>query len=212
MKRDKPAGPKSLAKVVAFVTRGHGSKKQLLVFRHPSAGIQVPAGTVKLGESPEEAVLREAFEESGLAGLQLEKELGSMTEELPADRRLVLRATKIFNEPSFDASSEGFGLIRGSIVIVAGRHGSFSRIIGDPLDLRQDPPRRLSGITGYVRTSLLGARVIRHFFLLLADEATPDSWEVDADGHLFLLYWVPLAPPPNLIAPQAAWLDRYMLG
>ena len=57
-------------KVFAYITRGD----QLLVFIHPfapEAGIQVPAGTVEADEAFDVAVLREAFEETGLTNLQL---------------------------------------------------------------------------------------------------------------------------------------------
>ncbi len=66
-------------KVVAYIVRdGH-----LLVFRHTDdasidqSGIQVPAGSVKDGERPEEAVLREAYEETGLTGLRIVRYLGA---------------------------------------------------------------------------------------------------------------------------------------
>ncbi len=62
-------------KVVAYVTH----RDRLLVFRHteyPEAGIQVPAGTMEPGEAPDEAVLREALEETGLEGLQIRAFLG----------------------------------------------------------------------------------------------------------------------------------------
>ncbi|MCW3100036.1 MAG: hypothetical protein JWL77_5654 [Chthonomonadaceae bacterium] len=57
------------AKVCAYIT--HGSN--LLVFSHPDfpeAGIQVPAGTIEAGETPEAAVMREALEETGLTDLK----------------------------------------------------------------------------------------------------------------------------------------------
>jgi 8-oxo-dGTP pyrophosphatase MutT (NUDIX family) len=69
------AGPATKRKVFAYIT--HASR--LLVFQHtqfPEAGIQVPAGTVGEGEEPDTAVLREAFEETGLAGLELDVLLG----------------------------------------------------------------------------------------------------------------------------------------
>jgi len=62
-------------KVVAYITDGG----KLLVFQHtrfPEAGIQVPAGTVEEGESLDEAVLREAWEETGLDNLQIRSYLG----------------------------------------------------------------------------------------------------------------------------------------
>lgn len=62
-------------KVIAYITYGD----KLLVFSHPrypEAGIQVPAGTVEEGESLEEAVLREAREETGLDDLEIQSYLG----------------------------------------------------------------------------------------------------------------------------------------
>ena len=58
---------------------------RFLVFEHPDhpdAGIQVPAGTVKSGESPNEAVLREAREETGLSGLNKAHCLGSFEHDV----------------------------------------------------------------------------------------------------------------------------------
>jgi 8-oxo-dGTP diphosphatase len=45
-------------------------------FKCEPLGIQVPAGTVEPGEEPDAAVLREAWEETGLAGLKLAGFLG----------------------------------------------------------------------------------------------------------------------------------------
>ena len=62
-------------KVFAYIS--HAGR--LLVFSHPDhpeAGIQVPAGSVKEGEQLETAVMREAFEETGLQGLELVAFLG----------------------------------------------------------------------------------------------------------------------------------------
>jgi 8-oxo-dGTP diphosphatase len=63
-------------KVYAYITR----EDRLLVFRHvdyPEAGVQVPGGTLDAGETPQEAVLREAREETGLDDLVLKVDLGS---------------------------------------------------------------------------------------------------------------------------------------
>jgi 8-oxo-dGTP diphosphatase len=66
-------------KVVAYIVRSG----QLAVFVHLDdvepvfeSGLQVPAGTIESGESPEQAVLREAHEESGLSGLRIVRSLG----------------------------------------------------------------------------------------------------------------------------------------
>lgn len=56
-------------KVLAYITRNHSGRDEVLVFLHrdhPEAGLQVPGGTVDPGEDLDEAILREIYEESGL--------------------------------------------------------------------------------------------------------------------------------------------------
>lgn len=61
----------------AFACIVHAGRIVLLYHPdHPEAGIQLPAGTMEAGETPEDAVLREAFEETGLAGLRIVRFLG----------------------------------------------------------------------------------------------------------------------------------------
>ena len=67
-------------KVQCYITREHGGETQVLVFEHldhPTAGIQVPAGSIEPGETPEKAALREAYEESGIRELRTQRYLGS---------------------------------------------------------------------------------------------------------------------------------------
>lgn len=68
-------------KVFAYITHANS----LLVFRHPfepEAGIQVPAGTLEPGEDPEDAVMREAYEETGLSELTLDGFLGEQKRDM----------------------------------------------------------------------------------------------------------------------------------
>lgn len=64
-------------KVVCYIVKD----KKVLVFRHvdfsyEEVGIQVPAGSIKPGETPEEAALREAREETGLDNFRIVEKLG----------------------------------------------------------------------------------------------------------------------------------------
>jgi 8-oxo-dGTP pyrophosphatase MutT (NUDIX family) len=64
-------------KVVVFVVKDD----KLLVFRHTDysyeeVGIQVPAGSIREGETPEEAALRELKEETGYDCFKIEGSLG----------------------------------------------------------------------------------------------------------------------------------------
>lgn len=60
--------PPTIAKAFAYITY----QGRVLVFTHPDfpeAGLQVPAGTLELGEDPAAAAAREAREETGLTAL-----------------------------------------------------------------------------------------------------------------------------------------------
>jgi 8-oxo-dGTP pyrophosphatase MutT (NUDIX family) len=64
-------------KVVCYIVR----EGRLLVFKHldeawDESGLQVPAGSIKPGETPEAAAIREASEETGLASFRLVRKIG----------------------------------------------------------------------------------------------------------------------------------------
>ena len=52
-----------IEKVTALITRQIKEGRQLLLLEHPYAGIQIPAGTVEAGETPEQAAVRECRDE-----------------------------------------------------------------------------------------------------------------------------------------------------
>jgi 8-oxo-dGTP pyrophosphatase MutT (NUDIX family) len=70
-------------KVVCYIVRDG----QLLVFRHTDysyeeVGIQVPAGSIRPGETPDDTALREAGEETGLRDFKLIGKLGEATYDM----------------------------------------------------------------------------------------------------------------------------------
>ncbi|MFG1774627.1 NUDIX hydrolase [Nocardia salmonicida] len=79
-------------KVLVYVVRD----SKLLVFRHTDysyeqVGIQVPAGSIRPGESPQDAALREAREETGLTDFKIVRKLGEFTYDISPYRWEVQR-------------------------------------------------------------------------------------------------------------------------
>jgi 8-oxo-dGTP pyrophosphatase MutT (NUDIX family) len=65
-----------IQKAAACVVRTGLRGPELLAFRHPVAGVQIPKGSVEPGEDPGDAVLRELAEESGISGARIVRGIG----------------------------------------------------------------------------------------------------------------------------------------
>lgn len=84
-------------KVLCYIVRDG----KLLVFRHTDysyeeVGIQVPAGSIQSSETPEQAALREAREETGLTDFKLVRKLG-VTEYDISPYRLEIQRRHVFH-------------------------------------------------------------------------------------------------------------------
>lgn len=203
-----------LQKVTALITKPGEDGPELLVFRHPLAGVQLPAGTVEIEETVEQALAREVAEETGLSDVIIRQHLGIQEITLPEDRRMVLQPAKMLDAAAFDASSLAFPLTRGMTVRVLGEqkdenHTRFLHVCYEEYDLNFTPPQLRRSEIGWLRTSVLTRQVERHFFHLTPNTPTPKTWAVETDNHLFQLYWTPLVPRPQLIYSQQPWLDAH---
>src|SRR5690349_10323131 len=65
-------------KVCPVILRQQGDTWQILAFRHPKAGTQLIKGTLEAGEQPEEGVLRELAEESGIDQATVLEKIGEL--------------------------------------------------------------------------------------------------------------------------------------
>ena len=65
-------------KACPVILRQQGDSWQILAFRHPKAGTQLVKGTVEEGERPEETVLRELAEESGIDAARVVRKIGEL--------------------------------------------------------------------------------------------------------------------------------------
>lgn len=194
-------------KVTAFILRRGKAGVELLVFDHPAAGIQLPAGTVERGERPAQAAMREAQEETGILSLRRLGWLGAAFEPLPPDIAILDDASRLRVAPRLDAPLVVHPLHRGFRVDVGEVQAGFRHIRYREEDLNTTPPRLLWAVEGWLPEECLAQRARRHFHLFECLEETPPRWEVISDlEYCFRPHWEPLDPPPALIPPQAGWL------
>lgn len=199
---------KPIEKVTAFITQKRNGVNALLVFKHPTAGVQIPAGTVEVGEDIETAVQREAHEETGLQHVKIDKYLGCIENELNKQELIITQTTKVYIKPDLCAIPYKDKLTRGLTVEYHSTYKDFTHITYFEYDQFPDPSYIAYNITGWVPNKNLSNQKIRHFFLLSTSEETADMWELKSDrGHVFQPFWTPLLPKPEIVSPQNRWLD-----
>lgn len=194
-----------IEKVTAFVIRAAPDGPELLLFEHPYAGVQIPAGTVEAHETPEQAVLREVAEETGLTDVTIRVYLGAVDGAFPPTARFTLASTSVYARP--DATSFDWIRIPRGRMVTANRHeGAFTQITYIEFDREPDPEYVSMQITGWTPDDALAGGLRRHFFLLDSIGQTEDRWTVFTDNHTFTLFWAPLHALPPIISPQDQWL------
>ena len=195
-------------KVTCFITRSKNKGTDLLLFRHPNAGVQIPAGTVEPGEAPEAAAIREAAEESGLPGLVLLRYLGERNEPPPAGHMFIAQPTPVYSRPR--VSSLDWAHFRTGLPVEVLRHeAGFTQVCYGEPDRFPDPQYTSYNITGWVADEALTDWRTRHFYLFSAPDQTPENWPVAIDNHVFELFWAPIDDLPPIVPPQDGWL-RYL--
>lgn len=205
-----------LDKITAFVTRSSLNGLELLLFKHPYAGIQIPAGTVEEGEPLEQAVLRELMEETGLnAGhVRLRASLGWRDELPPGKTHVMCKASKAYARPD-PTSADWISLRRGTSVRLLRREPGFAQVTYEESDRYPNPTYTSYQVTGWVPEDVLAEANRRHFFHLEALPGAPDfalgaSGGMSArftDNHTFRPFWASMEDLPAIIPPQRAWLD-----
>ncbi|MBX2998231.1 MAG: NUDIX domain-containing protein [Caldilineaceae bacterium] len=194
----------TIHKVTALITCRWAEEDYLLLFQHPFAGIQLPAGTVEAGEDVAIAARREAWEESGLTDLGPGVYLGHREEALPTGIVLMAETAIAYSRP--DSTSFNWATIRNGIAVrVEREEAGFTQVTFEEWD-RMDDPRYVSfRITGWVPTHTLCQRPVRHFFHFEVNADPSQRWTVETDHHRFQLFWAPLSALPQIVSPQADW-------
>jgi 8-oxo-dGTP pyrophosphatase MutT (NUDIX family) len=193
-----------LGKVTAYVVSPSELAK-LLLFRHPLAGVQLPAGTIEHGEDTIDAARREVFEETGVVVAEHGTILDERVEELSSDTAVILKSITSMAGP---LGPSGPSFQRGHRVSVIARTEFLCHVAEREYDLSTSPPKLTRSISGWVKSEHLGSRIRRSFVLLRPNShADPGSWKTSADGHEFEPFWAPLNLPIELVEGQQQWLD-----
>lgn len=202
--------PAYLPKVTAFVTRTGSQGAEMLFIQHPNAGVQFPAGTVEPGEFPEQAVLREVAEETGLTEVRIVRYLGMRDELPPGVTHVVLSPTNVYARPD-PTSITWAAFPRGIGVEILRGEGGYAQIRYQETDRSPDPSYISYQITGWVMREALASANRRYFYHLESTSPTPTSWSQFSDHQRFQLFWSPLDHLPEIHPAQRSWLD-YVTG
>ena len=198
--------PQIVEKVTAFVTRSTSSGRELLLFEHPFAGIQIPAGAVEDLETPDAAVIREASEETGLTGLTVSHYLGALEIRVPSGHKVIGQRTTVYARP--DASSFDWAYLRRGLQVRIERESDeYTQVTFEEFDRIPEPQYVTYQITGWVSNQALASSITRHFYVLSCELPTSDHWSIQDDYHSFDLFWAPLTSLPSVVSPQDEWLD-----
>jgi 8-oxo-dGTP pyrophosphatase MutT (NUDIX family) len=202
-----------LFKVTAFVTRIVQQQTELLLFRHPNAGIQFPAGTVEEGELPERAVLREVAEETGITGARLEAFL-CYRDAQPPGVRFILQKPRVYVHPDFSSEdTASFILNRGTIVSLLHSEAEFALVTYEEWDRYPDPQHLTLQVSGWVPIRFLSDRSRRFFYHLVVEDNDPsikDLPGITTDNHIFYPFWARLDALPEIIESQREWLSIFL--
>jgi len=197
-----------IEKVTAFIIRPGKSGSEILIFEHPHAGLQLPSGTVEIGESPEDALFREILEETGFRKVEIIKKIIDDHQFTDPDVAILTQTMRCFSWPAQTAQRTGPLFTRGMWVKIFERKVGFTHINYEEIDLNQQPLKILEKVDGWLPSEFLTHELTRHFYLVRVLEDSPENWQIKSDrGNIFRLFWVPLNPKPALIDDQNSWLD-----
>jgi 8-oxo-dGTP pyrophosphatase MutT (NUDIX family) len=197
-----------IEKVVAFVVRKKENAHQLLIFKHPANGYQLPAGTVEENETLESALLREITEETGLNNVKIIKKLGENTFYIDQNHAILTQSLRFFSWPAQAAKRNGPLCTRGLKVDTFEKKVGFTRVQYEEIDTSKEEPVLLWRSEGWLPSEVLTRELQRHYYLLLALDEKRDDWKIQSDfGHTFECQWVNVDAIPELEWEQSKWLS-----
>ena len=172
--------------------------------------MQIPAGTVEVGEVVEDAVLRVAREETGLKKFFVVKKLGMDHQFTGADEAILTQTMRCLAWPAATAQRTGPLFTRGIHLQTYERKVGFTHIQYKEFDGHQNLVKSQRDLDGWLPSEFLTREFVQHFFLLDCEDEPIQDWSRQDDGGLiFHLRWAALHDPPILSGSQGDWL-RYL--
>jgi 8-oxo-dGTP pyrophosphatase MutT (NUDIX family) len=185
----------------------HSGLKELLVFQHPSAGLQLPAGTVEDGEEPAVAVVREVVEETGILDAEIVRLLDIEVTLLPNHQRAVRNPSRLLAEPRSDAATVEMVGRSGFLLDVGELDGLFRQVTHRDYEFVEGVFVPVRSVDGWMLDEELARRIVRHHYELRTPSPTQDRWAHSAEGEFDCeLYWTEIREDIGLVASNQAWL------
>lgn len=197
-----------LKKVTVFVIREKNGKKQVLLFQHPSAGIQIPAGTVEVGENTLEAAIREMKEETGITTFDKIECVGKENTRLEKNYAMIFTRPIAYSRP--DKDSFDWCTFRRGIKVTVNRksENGFTLVSYKEFDDFYNPTYITYEVTGWVTDDSLAYNMSRDFYMVSTSSCMEDSWEKFTDNHTFRLFWADIDNLPMIVTPQDQWIKH----
>lgn len=201
--------PRAIEKVACFALRRRAAGSELLVIRHPTAGTQLPAGTVELGESGEAAALREFHEETGRQAARAWI-IGTVEHRVPPPNAVLNGTPKVVDRIACAGSADHLRLRRGLPIRVVAHDGGRAHVIYEELDYNVFPPRVLTSVSGWVDDTFISRRVVRYLCRVETVDGADRTWSFESDGQSWRLEWAP-TQGLTLFGDQQTWLEQVIM-
>lgn len=197
-----------IEKVTIFATRQSKKKREILILSHPSAGFQIVAGTVEVGEYHAKAALRELQEESGIVDVDISTLKLFHKEENELANGMVVALEQFTIPFSSGESSEKKIVKRGHKLEIVSEDTDTSI-----LQLRQfqhhDDIEGTIVAKGDVSNSKFSKIMPRYFYSVYCN-CEEDEWKYFADGHEFSFFWKPIDEEISVHPLQQHWVSYYL--
>jgi 8-oxo-dGTP pyrophosphatase MutT (NUDIX family) len=194
-----------LAKIACFAVRDRGTGWDLLVIRHPTAGTQVPAGTVDPREPCRSAALREFHEETGVKASSAHC-VGRIEKDYPPHHGVLVATPHHSMEVVRTGVDHDLQLRRGLPVRIIAERDNEVQVIYEEWDYNLDPPVVINSVAGWVASTDVAKTIVRELYRVTVNEVTQPSWTHLADGQNWTLEWMPIQAV-TLFGEQQGWLD-----